>query len=98
MQNDTQKRLTNLPSKLLLSFIFFLGLVIGFPVVDEIRDVVVKDSEARVGRPMTPGSVAGVARRTSRRTTRRVVHRHAGGGLSGGHDCQCDDDLSGGLG
>jgi hypothetical protein len=27
--------------------------------------------EARVGRPLTPVSVAGVARRTSRRTSRR---------------------------
>lgn len=29
--------------------------------------------EARVGRPATPGSVAGVRRRTRRRTRRRVV-------------------------
>jgi len=28
-------------------------------------------AEARVGRPLTPGSVAGVARRTTRRTLRR---------------------------
>ena len=28
--------------------------------------------EARVGRPATPGSVAGVARRTTRRTIRRT--------------------------
>ena len=28
-------------------------------------------AEARVGRPMTPGSVAGVARRTTRRMIRR---------------------------
>lgn len=33
----------------------------------------VSDAQARVGRPATPGSVAGVARRTSRRTTRRAV-------------------------
>jgi hypothetical protein len=31
----------------------------------------VKEAQARVGRPMTPGSVAGVARRTTRRTIRR---------------------------
>jgi hypothetical protein len=30
-------------------------------------------AEARVGRPATPGSVAGVARRTTRRTVRRVT-------------------------
>lgn len=29
------------------------------------------NAEARVGRPLTPGSVAGVARRTTRRTVRR---------------------------
>ena len=33
--------------------------------------IVVKKAEARVGRPLTPGSVAGVARRT----TRRRIHR-----------------------
>lgn len=29
------------------------------------------DAQARVGHPLTPGSVAGVARRTTRRTIRR---------------------------
>jgi hypothetical protein len=32
---------------------------------------VVSDAEARIGRPATPGSVAGVARRTTRRVIRR---------------------------
>ena len=31
----------------------------------------VSDAQARVGRPLTPGSVAGVARRTTRRVIRR---------------------------
>lgn len=31
------------------------------------------EAEARVGRPMTPVSVAGVARRTTRRTIRRTT-------------------------
>ena len=31
-------------------------------------------AEARVGRPATPGSVAGVARRTTRRTVRRRAY------------------------
>jgi len=31
-------------------------------------------AQARVGRPATPGSVAGVARRTSRRAVRRDVY------------------------
>ena len=35
-------------------------------------DVVVSDAHARVGRPATPGSVAGVARRTTRRRIRRT--------------------------
>jgi hypothetical protein len=33
--------------------------------------IVVSEAEARVGRPATPGSVAGVARRTTRRRIRR---------------------------
>jgi phosphoribosylformylglycinamidine (FGAM) synthase-like enzyme len=32
---------------------------------------VISSSEARVGRPLTPVSVAGVARRSARRTVRR---------------------------
>ncbi|MGB5619912.1 MAG: hypothetical protein WBM78_23940 [Desulfobacterales bacterium] len=34
-------------------------------------ELVIREAEARVGRPMTPVSVAGVARRTTRRTIRR---------------------------
>lgn len=34
----------------------------------------VPDAEARVGRPATPGSVAGVARRTTRRVIRRGAY------------------------
>lgn len=42
-------------------------------VVDGLFDISpVKEAEAVVGRPMTPGSVAGVARRTTRRTIRRT--------------------------
>ncbi|MFC1823916.1 hypothetical protein ACFL9T_14495 [Thermodesulfobacteriota bacterium] len=33
--------------------------------------LVVNEAQARIGRPMTPGSAAGVARRTTRRTIRR---------------------------
>jgi hypothetical protein len=35
--------------------------------------VFVGEAQAVVGRPMTPGSVAGVARRTTRRTIRRTA-------------------------
>jgi hypothetical protein len=34
----------------------------------------VSNAEARVGRPATPGSVAGVARRTTRRVIRRGAY------------------------
>jgi hypothetical protein len=37
----------------------------------------VRQAEAVVGRPLTPVSYAGVARRTSRRTTRRAVYAGA---------------------
>jgi hypothetical protein len=33
----------------------------------------VSDAHARIGRPLTPGSVAGVARRTTRRVIRRTT-------------------------
>lgn len=36
----------------------------------------ISPAEARIGRPLTPLSYAGVARRTVRRTTRRVVRRN----------------------
>jgi hypothetical protein len=41
--------------------------------------IFIKEAEARVGRPLTPGSAAGVSRRVGRRTavstTRRVIRR-----------------------
>jgi hypothetical protein len=36
------------------------------------EDLIIMNAEARVGRPATPGSVAGVARRTTRRMVRRT--------------------------
>ena len=36
-------------------------------------NIPIKKAEARIGRPMTPRSVAGVARRTTRRTVRRTA-------------------------
>ena len=38
-----------------------------------LNGVIISNAEARVGRPMTPGSVAGVARRTTRRSIRRTT-------------------------
>ena len=34
-------------------------------------EMIISDAEARVGRPMTPASVGGVARRSTRRSIRR---------------------------
>jgi hypothetical protein len=36
--------------------------------------VVLDQAQARIGRPLSPGSVAGVARRTTRRVVRRHVY------------------------
>jgi hypothetical protein len=48
-------------TKLTLTFLVVLGII----------TTVAPDILAVVGRPLTPVSVAGVARRTARRTTRR---------------------------
>ncbi|HEU4613843.1 MAG TPA: hypothetical protein VFS15_17240 [Kofleriaceae bacterium] len=44
-----------------------------------------RPAEAVIGRPLTPVSYAGVARRTSRRTTRRAYYGGAGGAYGYGH-------------
>ena len=66
------------PGKVLKSRPGFISLLmilimlfLDFPVVDFPGIVPVKNAEARIGRPATPGSVAGVHRRTRRRTRRR---------------------------
>ncbi len=59
----------------------FMGLILDFPVLETPINVSVKHAEARIGRPATPGSVAGVRRRTRRRTIligTRVYARPAG--------------------
>ena len=50
------------------------SLLLAGTVVDGLfnNSLIIRDVEARVGRPATPGSVAGVARRTTRRTIRRT--------------------------
>jgi hypothetical protein len=52
-----------------------VGLIAAALVVDGWLPigVLVGEAQAVVGRPMTPGSVAGVARRTTRRTIRRTA-------------------------
>lgn len=44
-----------------------------------------RPAQAVVGRPLTPVSYAGVARRTSRRTTRRAYYAGATGGYGYGY-------------
>jgi hypothetical protein len=41
------------------------------------HQIIIKDAQARMGRPMTPVSAAGVARRTTRRVVRRTIRRTA---------------------
>lgn len=53
-----------LNNRLILTLFVALGVIV----------TVVPDVLAVVGRPLTPVSVAGVARRTSRRTVRRNVY------------------------
>lgn len=59
--------------KTLRTTLLGVGLVAAALVVDGWLPIGLagKDAHAVVGRPMTPGSVAGVARRTTRRTIRR---------------------------
>ena len=52
--------------------VVFAVLILGFAS----QIVYISHAEARVGRPLTPGSVAGVSRRTSRRTVRRHGYHH----------------------
>ena len=57
-----------------------IALCIGFAGVETLDHPtipgffgLISSAEARVGRPLTPVSVAGVARRTTRRTVRRCA-------------------------
>ena len=54
-------------------FLAAAGLLSTGALLDAARErsIFVKDARAVVGMPATPGSVAGVARRTTRRTIRR---------------------------
>ncbi len=51
------------------------GLLAAALVFDGLfhEGVIVRNAQAIIGRPMTPGSVAGVARRTTRRVIRRTA-------------------------
>jgi hypothetical protein len=51
------------------------SLLVAGPAVDGVLNsgLLIADAQAIVGRPMTPVSVAGVARRTTRRVIRRTA-------------------------
>ncbi len=49
------------------------GLALDVDPVSWSQASVLASAEARIGRPLTPGSVAGVARRTTRRVIRRTT-------------------------
>ena len=54
--------------------ITLLMAIMGTAVLVEVasnQNILIQSAEARVGRPLTPKSVAGVARRTTRRVIRR---------------------------
>jgi hypothetical protein len=55
--------------RIFLVLVFSTGALVLGSLVFDVH--LVSEAEARVGRPMTPTSVAGVARRTTRRTIRR---------------------------
>jgi hypothetical protein len=55
-------------------FLAFLALLGGNRVVSPIFHNIIPSAEAVVGRPLTPMSYAGVARRTSRRCAAGVYY------------------------
>jgi hypothetical protein len=55
--------------KIFLGLGFMTGTLVFSSLVFDVQ--LVSEAEARIGRPMTPTSVAGVARRTTRRAIRR---------------------------
>jgi hypothetical protein len=57
--------------KIAIFAFLIIGLILDFPLPETPIKFPVKEAEARIGRPATPGSVAGVHRRTRRRTRRR---------------------------
>ena len=62
----------NITLKMTISVCCLLAVGFGVESFCE-KEIFVKQAEARVGRPLTPISVAGVARRTTRRTIRRTA-------------------------
>jgi hypothetical protein len=65
--------ISNVKSKLLFLPMLLLLVLIEFAWTPPFGNVFTKNAEAVVGRPASPGSVAGTARRVRRRTVRRVA-------------------------
>lgn len=57
--------------KMFILPMLFIVLLIGIDCIPSLDNVFVENAEAVRGRPATPRSRAGVARRTTRRTVRR---------------------------
>ncbi len=57
--------------KILLGLGLSAVALVGSSVVFDVQ--LISEAEARIGRPMSPTSVAGVSRRTARRTFRRTT-------------------------
>ncbi len=76
--------MTRIDTRILTLLVASVGAAILICDVTATGELVVggPPAQAVVGRPLTPVSYAGVARRTSRRTTRR--HMAAAGAYSGG--------------
>jgi hypothetical protein len=55
-----------------VAFAFFVGFAVDVSPAVWQSGTVISQAEAVVGRPATPGSVAGAARRTTRRAVRRT--------------------------
>ena len=56
---------------IVIAIVVLGGIHLGQRLSNSKSDIFISTAQARVGRPLTPVSVAGVARRTSRRVSRR---------------------------
>jgi hypothetical protein len=63
-----------LPMRKLLRFTILAGLMVLFGAAEDGIVFGIGSAQARIGRPLTPMSYAGVARRTTRRAYRRSYY------------------------
>jgi hypothetical protein len=68
----TKLQISPIPARLARALRGGLALLMAIAGGSALEMVTARDAQARLGRPATPNSVAGVARRS----TRRTVHRH----------------------